>query len=116
MKTKENLTKREIILTVMEKNPTVSQYDIKNIVKGVLETIIQKIQDGHNVELRNFGTLTVETRKARIGRNPKKPEDTVMIPERQVVKFRMGKELKMHFKRKSTATTTDVSTPKQRFE
>ncbi|OGV48753.1 MAG: hypothetical protein A2X49_04050 [Lentisphaerae bacterium GWF2_52_8] len=29
-----------------------------------------------------------------VGRNPNKPEDEVIIPERNVVKFRAGKELK----------------------
>ena len=33
-------------------------------------------------------------RKARIGRNPKKPEDTVMIPDRRTVKFRPGRKFR----------------------
>ncbi|MBR4885396.1 MAG: HU family DNA-binding protein, partial [Lentisphaeria bacterium] len=32
-------------------------------------------------------------RKASVGRNPRKPQDTVKIPARKVVKFRAGKEL-----------------------
>jgi nucleoid DNA-binding protein len=33
-------------------------------------------------------------RKSRIGRNPKKPENVVTIPERKVVKFKPGKVMK----------------------
>ncbi len=33
--------------------------------------------------------------KSRIGRNPHKPKDTVIIPERRVVKFKPGKEMKV---------------------
>jgi len=35
---------------------------------------------GRNVELRNFGVLEVQVRKARVGRNPNKPETEVIIP------------------------------------
>ena len=36
----------------------------------------------------------VKERKGRTGRNPHKPEIAVPIPDRMVVKFRAGKELK----------------------
>jgi DNA-binding protein HU-beta/integration host factor subunit alpha len=51
------------------------------------------------VELRNFGVLEVQRRKARIGRNPNKPETEVVIPERAVVKFKSGKILKQLLKK-----------------
>jgi nucleoid DNA-binding protein len=34
---------------------------------------------------------------SRIGRNPHKPEDTVVIPKRRVVKFKPGKEMKARY-------------------
>jgi DNA-binding protein HU-beta/integration host factor subunit alpha len=43
------------------------------------------------VELRNFGVFEVRTRKARVGRNPNNPTQTVQIPPRAVVKFKPGK-------------------------
>jgi nucleoid DNA-binding protein len=36
----------------------------------------------------------VKVRKARIGRNPNAPETDVPIPERSVVKFKPGKEMR----------------------
>ena len=45
------------------------------------------------VELRNFGVFEVKIYKARVGRNPKKPEKDVMIPARALVKFKAGKEM-----------------------
>ncbi|HHU14004.1 MAG TPA: integration host factor subunit beta, partial [Lentisphaerae bacterium] len=41
-----------------------------------------------------FGVFEVTTRKARIGRNPNKPEDVVVIPVRRVVKFKPGKRMR----------------------
>jgi nucleoid DNA-binding protein len=46
------------------------------------------------VELRNFGVFEVKIRKARVGRNPNSPEKDVPIPERAVVKFKPGKEMR----------------------
>jgi hypothetical protein len=46
------------------------------------------------LHLRNFGVFEVKVRKARIGRNPNKPETDVPIPERAVVKFKPGKEMR----------------------
>ena len=46
------------------------------------------------MEFRDFGVFEVCVRKARIGRNPNKPENVVTIPERKVVKFKAGKLMK----------------------
>jgi hypothetical protein len=44
--------------------------------------------------LRNFGVFEVKVRKARVGRNPNAPETDVPIPQRAVVKFKPGKEMR----------------------
>ena len=54
-------------------------------------------------ELRNFGVFEIKVRKERKGRNPNKPQDVVKIPERAVVKFRAGKELKEAVEKLDTA-------------
>ena len=46
------------------------------------------------MEFRDFGVFEIVTRKSRIGRNPNKPEDVVVIPARKVVKFKPGKRLR----------------------
>jgi DNA-binding protein HU-beta/integration host factor subunit alpha len=64
-----------------------------------LDIVMRALAEGRNVELRNFGVLEVQRRKARIGRNPNKPETEVVIPERAVVKFKSGKILKQLLKK-----------------
>jgi nucleoid DNA-binding protein len=64
-----------------------------------LDIIRDAIARGRDVELRNFGVFEVQLRKARVGRNPNKPEIDVQIPERAVVKFKTGKELKTLMKK-----------------
>src|SRR5210317_1265039 len=97
-----NLTKRDIVLSihneVKREYPEVSQKAIREIVQLTLDEIADALSAGKNVELRNFGVFEVQVRKSRIGRNPNKPEKDVVIPERAVIKFEAGKELKAHLK------------------
>jgi nucleoid DNA-binding protein len=54
--------------------------------------ITEALAKGDKVELRKFGVFEVKVRKARVGRNPNKPETDVPIPARSMVKFKAGKE------------------------
>lgn len=90
-----NLTKREIVLSIFEKTKgDIQQNLIRDIVQMTLDSIHDGLVSGRNVELRNFGVFEVQVRKQRVGRNPNKPENDVVIPRRAVVKFKAGKELK----------------------
>ncbi len=93
-----NLTKREIVLEIYEKTGF-PQKEIVHTVQMTLDIVMRALAEGRNVELRNFGVLEVQRRKARIGRNPNRPETEVVIPERAVVKFKSGKILKQLLKK-----------------
>ena len=95
-----NLTKREIVLEIYEKTGF-PQKQIQDTVQMTLDIVMDALAAGRNVELRNFGVLEVQVRKARVGRNPNKPETEVIIPERAVVKFKSGKILKQKIKQLS---------------
>lgn len=93
-----NLTKREIVLEIYEKTGF-PQKEIVHTVQMTLDIVMRALAEGRNVELRNFGVLEVQRRKARVGRNPNRPETEVVIPERAVVKFKSGKVLKQLLKK-----------------
>ncbi|OAM91929.1 integration host factor subunit beta (plasmid) [Termitidicoccus mucosus] len=93
-----NLTKREIVLEIYEKTGF-PQKEVVVTVQMALDIIMRALAEGRNAELRNFGVLEVQKRKSRIGRNPNKPAETVVIPERAVVKFKSGKILKQLIKK-----------------
>ena len=93
-----NLTKREIVLTIYEKTGF-PQKEVQATVQMTLDIIQKALAEGRNVELRNFGVLEVQVRKQRVGRNPNKPEAEVIIPQRAVVKFKSGKILKQQLKK-----------------
>jgi len=91
----DNFTKRDIVLGIYQKT-SYPQKEVKEVVQLTLDAIARALSSGQNVELRNFGVFQIQVRKARIGRNPNKPETDVIIPTRAVVKFNVGKELKAH--------------------
>ncbi len=70
------------------------QQQILDVVQKALDYIVEALAKGDKVELRNFGVFEVKVRKARIGRNPNAPTTDVPIPERSVVKFKAGKEMR----------------------
>ena len=87
------LTKRDIVLRISEETGLTQQL-VFDVVQKTLDRISATLADGDRVELRQFGTFEVIIRKARIGRNPNKPEKDVPIPARAMVKFKAGKEMK----------------------
>ncbi|HNX35204.1 MAG TPA: HU family DNA-binding protein [Kiritimatiellia bacterium] len=87
------LTKRDLV-TRISKETGITQLDVFSIVQKTLDGIIDALESGKHVEFREFGVFEITERKARIGRNPNKPEDIVQIPVRKVVKFKPGKRMR----------------------
>ena len=87
------MTKRDLVVRIA-KEEALPQIDVTNVVQKTLDYIADELAEGRTIELRNFGVFECKVRKSRKGRNPNKPQNEVIIPERVVVKFRAGKELK----------------------
>ena len=87
------MTKRDLVVRIASETPQ-TQLEVAEVVQKTLDYIADELSAARNIELRNFGIFECKVRKSRKGRNPKKPKDEVIIPERVVVKFRPGKELK----------------------
>ena len=87
------MTKRDLVVKIAA-DTNLIQSDVANVVQKTLDYIAEELVAGRNIELRNFGVFEIKVRKSRKGRNANKPEVTVAIPERVVVKFRAGKELR----------------------
>jgi nucleoid DNA-binding protein len=88
------LTKRDLVLRICE-DTDLAQQHVFNIVQRTFDHIIKALAQGEKVELRNFGIFEVRLRKARMGRNPSAPGTEVPIPERSVVKFKAGREMRL---------------------
>jgi len=87
------LNKSDLILKILESEPTLFKKDVTKIVNIFFDTISNAIAKGERVELRGFGVFDVKKREARIARNPKNG-DVVAVPAKKVPFFRMGKDMK----------------------
>ena len=87
------MTKRDLVVRISNETGLI-QHRVLEIVQKTLDGIAEAVAEGKTVELRNFGVFEVKIRKARVGRNPQIPETDVPIPQRAVVKFKAGKELR----------------------
>ena len=83
------LTKRDLVVRISE-DTGLTQTQVFDVVQKTLDYITEALAKGGRVEIREFGVFEVKTRKARVGRNPQKPEIEVPIPTRSMVKFKMG--------------------------
>lgn len=88
------LTKRDLVLRISEQTGLIRN-QVFDVLQKTLDCISEALANGDNVELRNFGVFEVKVRKARVGRNPNAPSTDVPIPQRAVVKFKAGKEMRI---------------------
>ena len=87
------MIKSELIEKLAEENPHLTLRDVERVVGVILERMIQALEHGGRVELRGFGALSVRSRDARAGRNPRTGE-AVSVRAKHVPFFKSGKELR----------------------
>ena len=66
------LTKRDLVIRISEETG-LTQTQVFDVIQKTLDQIVESLAGGGKVELRNFGVFEVKIRKARVGRNPNKP-------------------------------------------
>lgn len=69
----------------------VTQQQAHGIIQDFLTLIKSEVAANGHVELRGFGTFNKQHRAARKARNPKKPAETIDIPAKDVVVFKVSK-------------------------
>ncbi|MBN1866729.1 integration host factor subunit beta [Candidatus Sumerlaeota bacterium] len=82
------------IVKQMASTLSVRDKEALEVVDGILDSLKEVICEHRRLEIRDFGVFQVKTRKERVGRNPRDKVE-YPIPSRQVVTFRIGKELKI---------------------
>ncbi len=86
-------TKKQLISSIAS-NTKQHPNDVRVIIQSFLDAITDTLSSGDRLEFRDFGIFEVVTRKKKIGRNPKNASVSIVIPERQAVKFTAGKKMK----------------------
>jgi nucleoid DNA-binding protein len=88
-----SITKREIVSDLSDLTG-LTQADVSTVVESFIDLVGKRLSEGKDVTFRTFGTFEVRVAKAKIGRNPNVPGADMVIPERCVVRFKPGRELK----------------------
>jgi DNA-binding protein HU-beta len=70
-----------------------SKSDAGNAVEAVMDSIGGALKGGDSVALIGFGTFSVKSRSARVGRNPR-TGDAIQIKASKIPAFKAGKALK----------------------
>ena len=90
--TRVNLTKKDLINSVYMQigfSKSISE----NLIDDFFITITENLIIEKKLKLSKFGTLSIRSKKSRIGRNPKTKEKKT-ISNRDVVLFKASKEFK----------------------
>ncbi|MCH3954700.1 MAG: HU family DNA-binding protein [Eubacterium sp.] len=87
------MNKAELVAAVAEKT-NFTKKDAEVAINAFLSTIEDALVKGEKVQLIGFGTFDTRDRKARQGRNPRKPDEVIDIPASKAPVFKAGKALK----------------------
>ncbi len=64
-----------------------SRNESSDLVESVLSHVANALVAGENVKISSFGTFSIRSKNARVGRNPKTGEEVTIEP-RRVLTFR----------------------------
>ena len=87
------MTKSDLIARLAERFPQLVAKDADYAVKMILDAMSDALAKGDRIEIRGFGSFSLNYRPPRVGRNPKSG-DKVSVPEKWVPHFKAGKELR----------------------
>ncbi|MEL4178785.1 integration host factor subunit beta [Roseateles sp. PN1] len=87
------MTRSDLVALLSERFGQLAQRDTEFAVKTILDAMSDALARGHRIEIRGFGSFTVNRRPPRKGRNPRSGEQ-VLIPEKLVPHFKPGKALR----------------------
>jgi len=87
------MTRSDLVEELAARFGQLTQRDADFAVKTILDAVNDALVRGHRIEIRGFGSFSINRRPPRMGRNPRSGE-SVAIPEKRVPHFKPGKALR----------------------
>lgn len=84
---------RSDLVGLLKKEINLSRKDAEKVIHIFFDTIKDTLAKGERVEIRGFGSFTVNQYKSYTGRNPKTGTQ-ILVPAKKLPFFKVGKELK----------------------
>ena len=91
------MTRSELIKRLADQFPHLSINDTEMSIRILLNGIAMHLAKGGRMEIRDFGTFSLNIRPPRLARNPK-TGDKIHIPARPVPHFKPGRGLRTRVK------------------
>ena len=88
----KTLTRADLTEAVY-RNIGLSRNESADLVESVLEEVCVCLENGEEVKISSFGTFSVQSKRERVGRNPKTGIEATITP-RRVLSFRPSHILK----------------------
>ena len=86
------MTRSDLVEELAERFRQLTHKDAESAVKAILDAMSEALVRGHRIEIRGFGSFSINRRPPRMGRNPRSGQ-SVAIPEKRVPHFKPGKAL-----------------------
>ena len=90
---RKQMNKTELVAAVAEK-AELTKKDAEIVVNALLATVTETLANGEKVQLIGFGNFETRERAERQGRNPRNPEEVMIIPASKAPVFKAGKSLR----------------------
>ena len=87
------MTRSDLIAALASRFPNLMAKDAEIAVLEIIEAVGQALAHGDRVEIRGFGSFSLNYRPPRVGRNPKTGEK-VQVPAKYTPHFKAGKEMR----------------------
>src|SRR5881398_2952428 len=87
------MTRSDLVEELAARFGQLTHRDAEYAVKTILDAMGEALVRGHRIEIRGFGSFSINRRPPRMGRNPRSGE-SVHIPEKRVPHFKPGKALR----------------------
>ena len=101
------MTRSDLVEALASQFGQLPHRDTELAVKAILDAMGEALVKGHRIEIRGFGSFSVNRRSPRVGRNPRSGE-TVMIPEKRVPHFKPGKALREQVDQRTEAMKAEA--------
>lgn len=87
------MTRSDLVEELAARFAQLTHRDAELAVKAMLDAMADALVKGHRIEIRGFGSFSINRRPPRVGRNPRSGE-RVLVPEKRVPHFKPGKALR----------------------
>ena len=87
------MNRSDLIMRLADQHPQLLAKDVDLAVKVILDSMSATLSCGGRIEIRGFGSFSLNYRPPRQGRNPRTGEK-VKVPAKYMPHFKAGKELR----------------------